>query len=100
MRDNLLFFSLVEYRGENRENCRALINDFCEAQFDIHDIGKDIERAHRIDQRCDDYPRSIVVKLSTLKMREKVRTQGRKLAGKMFRIQEQFPKRYKRNEEG
>ena len=93
MRDNLLFFGLAEYRGENRENCTALINDFCETQFDIHDIGKDIERAHRIGQRGGDSPRPIVVKFSSFKMREKVRTQGRKLAGTTFRIQEQFPKK-------
>ena len=56
MRDNFLFCGLVEYRGENKENCRALINDFCETQFDIDDIGKDIEINHRIGQRCGDYP--------------------------------------------
>ena len=29
MRYYLLFFGLVEYRSENRENCTALINNFC-----------------------------------------------------------------------
>ena len=71
----------------------ALINDFCETLFDIHDIGKDIERTYRIGQRGGDSPRPILVKFSSFKMREKVRTQGRKLAGTAFSMQEQFPKK-------
>ena len=50
----------------------ALINDFCETQFDIHDIGKDIEKAHRIGHRGGDSSRPIVVKFSSFRMREKV----------------------------
>lgn len=39
MRDNLFFFGLVEYRGENRENCFNLIDDFCEVELGIKEVG-------------------------------------------------------------
>lgn len=79
MRDNILFFCLAEYIGENRENCSNLIDDFCEAELGIKEVGQHIERAHRLG--------------STYRMREKVREQTRRLAGTYFKIQEQFPKK-------
>lgn len=95
MRDNLLFFGLAEYRGENRENCSNLIDDFCEAELGIKEVGQHIERAHRLGKKNiqSENPRPIVVKFSTYRMREKVREQTRRLAGTHFNIQEQFPKK-------
>ena len=48
MRENLLFFGLAEYKGERKENCVSLIDDFCETQLGLSSIGENIERAHRI----------------------------------------------------
>ncbi|XP_065941738.1 uncharacterized protein [Magallana gigas] len=84
-----------EYRGENRENCPNLIDDFCEAELGIKEVGQHIERAHRLGKRNiqSENPRPIVVKFSTSRMREKVREQTKRLAGTHFEIQEQFPKK-------
>lgn len=91
MRDNLLFFGLAE----NRENCSNLIDDFCEAELGIKEVGQHIERAHRLGKRNiqSENTRPIVVKFSTYRMREKVREQTRRLAGTRSKIQEQFPQK-------
>lgn len=96
MRENLLFFGLAEeYRGEHRENCATLIDDFCEAELGLSNIGDNIERAHRIGalRGQSDHSRPIVVKFTSYRMRVKVREQTRKPAGTRYRIQEQFPKK-------
>ena len=99
MRDNLLVFSLAEYRGENRENCIALINDFCETQFDIYDIGKDIERAHMMGQRGgDSASESGQVKL--IQNEGKGANPRKKKVNNLQKYKSNSRKRYKRNEEG
>ena len=93
MRYNLLVFGLAEYRGENRENCIALINDFCETQFDIHDIGKDIEKAHMMGQRGgDSASESGQVKL--------IQNEGKGNRKNLQKYKSNSRNRYKRNEEG
>ena len=44
MRDN---FGFAEYKGEGKENCVSLIDDFCETQQGLSSIGEKIERAYR-----------------------------------------------------
>ena len=48
MRENLLFFGLAEHRGQGRENCVNLIEDFCDTDLGFEGIGDSLERAQRI----------------------------------------------------
>lgn len=84
----------MEYRGEHRENCATLIDDFCEAELGLLNLDESIERVHRIGALSDqrEHPRPIVVKFSSYMMREKVREQIPK-QGTRNRIPEQFPKK-------
>ena len=95
MQENLLFFGLAEYKGERKENCVSLIDDFCETQLGLSSIGENIERAHRVGKFDEgrNKPRPIVVKFSSFRRRESVREQARLLSGTKFRIQEQFPRK-------
>lgn len=76
-------FGLAEYIGEYRENCSSLIDNFCEAELGIKEVGQHIERAHLLGKRNmqSENPRPIVVKFSTYRMREK-RTVPDKSTGK------------------
>ena len=86
MRETLLFFGLAEYKGERKENCVSLIDDFCENQLSLSSIGENIERAHRIGKFDEgrNTPRPIVVKFSSFRRRISVREQARLLSGTKF----------------
>ena len=94
MRENLLFFGLAEYKGERKENCVSLIDDFCETQLGLSSISENIKRAQRVGKIDEGRNKSppIVVKFSSFK-RESVREQARLLSGTKFKIQEQFPRK-------
>lgn len=90
MRDNLLFFGLAEPDGNRKENCVNIVDEFCEDYLGISNISQDIERAHRIGRRRSGEFRPVVVKFSSVRIREKVRSNASRLGGTRFGIQEQF----------
>ncbi|XP_062610060.1 uncharacterized protein LOC134271862 [Saccostrea cucullata] len=90
MRDNLLFFGLAEYRGNNRENCASLIDQFCEAELHLYGIKANIERAHRIGRYLHNKTRPIVAKFSNFRVRENVRASAYKLKNTDYSVREQF----------
>lgn len=92
MRDNLLFFGLAEPDGNRKENCVNIVDEFCEDYLGISNISQDIERAHRIGRRRSGEFRPVVVKFSSFRIREKVRSNASRLGGTRFGIQEQFPR--------
>jgi hypothetical protein len=92
MRDNLLFFGLAEFRGHGRENCVNIINDFCVTKMGIPDIRENIERAHRLGKFVVNKTRPIVVKFSSFRVRENIRTNAFKIKNRNFSVCEQFPR--------
>jgi hypothetical protein len=75
MRDTLLFFGLAEFRGHGRENCVYIINDFCATEMGISDIRKkNTERAYRLGKFVVNKIRPTVVKFSSFRVRENIRT--------------------------
>ncbi|XP_062582634.1 uncharacterized protein LOC134244373 [Saccostrea cucullata] len=92
MRDNLLFFGLAEYKGNRKEDCVRLIDDFCDDLLRLRNVKQDIERAHRIGRRRNGECRPVVVKFSSFRAREKVRANAGKLVDTRYAIQEQFPR--------
>ena len=93
MRENLLFFGLAEHRGQGRENCVNLIENFCETELGIEGIGDSIERAHRIGKfNGSASSRPVVVKFASFRDRERIRMSATKLKNTRFSIREQFPR--------
>lgn len=92
MRDNLLFFGLAEYRGHGRENCVNIINDFCETELGVSGVFENIERAHRLGKFDRNRTRPIVVKFSSFRVRENIRSNAFKAKNSNFSVREQFPK--------
>ena len=91
MRENLFFFGLAGHRGQGRQNCVNLIEDFCETELEIEGIGNSIERAHRIGKfNGTASGRPVVLKFASFSDRERIRMSAIKLKNTRFSIREQF----------
>lgn len=90
MRDNLVFTGIAENGPE--ENTEKILTQFIKTEMEIdHTIS--FHRVHRFGRKNYSGPRPIVAKFSNFKEREIVRKAApSKLKGKMFGVNEQFPK--------
>ncbi len=92
MRDNLLFFNIVEEDDEEKdEDCSAVIQDFCKDKLEITEP-IELDRVHRMGKKKQGKIRPIIAKFRNYEQRDLVRKSSRKLKETNFSISEQFPK--------
>ncbi|XP_053396035.1 uncharacterized protein LOC128556130 [Mercenaria mercenaria] len=91
MRDNLLFFKLLE---EKEENCVQKVLELIENDMKIENAKQEIKlhRAHRVGKYNNTKVRPIVAKFAYFPDRERVKMAAKALAGTPYGVGEQFPK--------
>ena len=93
MRENLIIGGIPESENENQGQIEKKVTDFIKDDLKIADAtNMKIDRAHRIGAKQNNKPRSIVVKFSSPKSKDKIFKNVRNLSGKKdLSIQDQLP---------
>ena len=93
MRDNLLFYNMLDARDESDDECANKLYSFFEEKLNI-DNASDIklDRVHRLGRYNPAKTRPIIAKFCFYPDRETVRKAARNLAGTQYFISQQFPK--------
>ena len=93
MRDNLIFYSIQDERGESDEVCAGKLYTFFEKDLKLMS-GRAIklDRIHRLGRYNPTKTRPIIAKFSYYPEREMVRKAAKNLEGTNFSISQQFPK--------
>ena len=93
MRDNLLFYNILDVRDESDDECATKLYSFFEEKLKI-DNASDIklDRVHRLGRYNPAKTRPIIAKFCFYPDRETVRKAARNLAGTQYSVSQQFPK--------
>ena len=89
-RDNLRFNSIAEWEGQSWANAEQRLKDILSEILGIQNIK--IESAHRVGDKKRSLCRTIVPKLSSFKIKERIVTEAKKRKPKSIQIYEDFSK--------
>ncbi len=93
MRDNVVFYQILEQQDERPEKTKELLYDFLETKMNIADAKQTItfDRVHRMGAKKANQHRPIVAKCNPYTGKEKILKNRDKLDEQPYGVSEQFP---------
>ena len=94
MKDNIVFYNIIEYSGQGPEDCVSLLHGFLNTEMNIPDhIMKEVSfhNAHHLGGRQHGRSRPIVARCANPYVKQIIFNHARNLAGSPFGVSDQIP---------